>query len=827
MIRGTIDFGIDLGTTNSAIAVLRGIVTDVIKNNFENDITASAVHIDKRGSINIGQLAKNQLENEKNANDVHVEFKRKMGTAIDCEFKSAGRTMKPEELSAEILKSLRGDAQQRLGEEIQAAVITIPAAFEHNQCAATKKAAELAGLIQCPLVQEPVAAALAYGFQAAFTKSYWLVYDFGGGTFDAAIMRTEDGTITVVNHGGDNYLGGSDIDWAILEQIVLPELQRTYKLPDFTRGNKKWQSAFAAIKRSVEAAKIQLSRSETAYLEACHFKGASSEEIELDFKLTRGALVNVSEPIIMRSINICKRVLKEKNLSPSAIERVILVGGPTLAPYFREILEVNLGIPLDFSVDPLTVVARGAAVFAGTQRIEGKVLPKAISGQYKIDLKYKPVGADADPSIRGTVKAPTDSNVEGFTIEFINQQSHWRSGKLPLKENGLFQINILAEKGVQNIFAIELLAPSGGKMVTMPDSFHYTIGMAISEQPITNSVSIALANNETEVFFKKGEPLPAKAKKILRSVQFVKKGSADHILNVPVVEGENDLADRNLHLGTLAIKGTDVRRDVPTGSEVEVTLLMDSPGIIRAKAYITMLDEEFEMVINRNDQIPNLLNLQREFNEESERLKTIKDNAINANEDKVVELLEEIEESKGLDDIKHLIDVAKADSVAAKKAIKLLLEIKIKNDKAEYALKWPALIAETNQNLDELDAIIEVHGTEDQKDRANKLREQAEELIQQKRTEPLRHNIKCIRDLHNEVLFEQPEFWMGFFKHLTEQRSKMNDQEVAEQLFNQGLKFIEQGNAKGLRNVVAQLLGLIPQEEAEAIKKGYESGLLK
>jgi len=142
-----------------------------------------------------------------------IEFKRQMGSDHAYAFKSSGQRRKPEELSAEILKSLRGDVEQRTGEIIEAAVITVPAAFELHQCDATRKAAELAGFKQSPLVQEPVAAALAYGFDLDSKKAYWLVFDFGGGTFDAAVMRSEEGTIHVVDHGGDNFLGGSNIDF--------------------------------------------------------------------------------------------------------------------------------------------------------------------------------------------------------------------------------------------------------------------------------------------------------------------------------------------------------------------------------------------------------------------------------------------------------------------------------------------------------------------------------------------------------------------------------------------------------------------------------------
>lgn len=824
MSRATIDFGIDLGTTNSAIAVLRGTVTDIIKNNLDNDITPSAVFIDKRGQIQVGQRAKNRQEDESAADDVYIEFKRRMGTDYRYEFKTAARGMSPEEVSAEVLKSLRGDVQQRLGEDAKSAVITVPAAFEAKQCAATKKAGELAGFSQCPLLQEPVAAALAYGFQADVAKEYWLVYDFGGGTFDAAIIKAEDGSISVVNHGGDNYLGGSDIDWAIMDQLVIPALAADFNLPDFKRGNKKWRIAFTKLKYAIETAKLQLSRSDTAYLESCSLKDADGKDIEVEFKLTRDALVGVAEPIIMRSVEICKRVLKEKNLSPNAIEKIILVGGPTLAPYFRDILHSSLGIHLDHSVDPLTVVAKGAAVFAGTQRIEGNALVKASAGQFNIDLKYKPVGADEDPTVRGEVKAVSGASVDGFTIEFVNQKSHWRSGKVPLKADGRFKVNLLAERGSQNVFGIELVDSKGSKQVPVPDSIAYTIGLAISEQPIINSIAVALANNEADVFFKKGSPLPAKATRVYRSTHALKKGETGDVLKVPVVEGEVELADRNRLLGTLDIRGNNIRRDVPAGTEIEITLHMDASRIIRAKAYIPMLDEEYEAVIDYNTRNPDQKQLQQEYDAEVNRLESLREKASKADDAKGSEVLDDLPD---LEQVESLIDAAKSDPDAANKAERRLLELKVRLDQAEDSLKWPALVADVAKALDELDKLIDAHGTQQHQERADKLREQVDDLIEEKRAEPLRKKHEQVQDLYREILFDQPGFWVGFFNDLVEKSSGMKDQDAAARIINQGRQCITRGNVQGLRNVVVQLLGLLPRDVAEAIQRGYQSGLLK
>jgi len=235
MDRNTIDFGIDLGTTNSEIAVLDGTRTEIIKNNINMDYTPSAVYIDKSSRIHVGQKAKDRSFFEEN--DAYTEFKRDMGSDRNRLFKASGIMMKPEELSAEILKSLKADVAKRLnGENIKSAVITVPADFELPQNEATKEAAKLAGIENCHLLQEPIAASLAYGFQSKNDKVFWLVYDFGGGTFDAALIQLRDGLFRVVHHQGDNFLGGKDLDWRIVEEIVVPQVLKQHKLENFSRG---------------------------------------------------------------------------------------------------------------------------------------------------------------------------------------------------------------------------------------------------------------------------------------------------------------------------------------------------------------------------------------------------------------------------------------------------------------------------------------------------------------------------------------------------------------------------------------------------------------
>ena len=826
MKRTTIDFGIDLGTTNSAIAVLNGATPEIIKNNDHHDITPSAVSIDKKGSLLLGQRARNRIVEY--PDDVCLEFKRQMGTDHVYQFKASGQNRKPEELSAEILKSLRADVQQRTGEIVEACVITVPAAFELHQCDATRKAAQLAGLSESPLLMEPTAASLAYGFQRESPKAYWLVYDFGGGTFDAALMKAEEGTINMVNYGGDNFLGGSDMDWAIVEQILVPRLLREFDLKDFTRGNKQWRRAFANLKRLAEIAKIDLSPKhiEHATLEG-KLNGANGEEIEFGCELSRGELLRVAEPLIIRSADICKRVLKERNLGKDAVEKVILVGGPTLAHYFREILASSLGIPLDFSVDPLTVVARGAAVFAGTQRFTGRAAAPVAAGDYSIDLSHEPVGIDSAPMAGGRVSCPSTQDFTGFTLELVNTSTQWRSGKISLSTDGVFIVDLHAERGERNTFAIELFDPSGRKQKTTPDTLTYTIGAVVGEQPLINSMGIALGNNECARLFDKGTGLPITATGDFRTIHAIRQGRTEDICRIPVVEGENERADRNRLNGTLEIRGNMIRRDLPANSNVEVTLKMDKSRIVTVTAHVPFLDEYFSEVITMQHQKPDPDTLERDYQAEMKRFRELKAKAANAEDESAERLVQIAEGSPLMQEVKELGPAAKGDPDAAAKREKRLWELKHKLDEIEDALKWPELVAEFRKELDDLNAVVNRNGSPAQHGKAAQLASEAKGFIAERKMEPLRKKLAEVLRLYWEIVFAQPGFWVNQFQQMEKEQASMTDQTRAARLLDQGRDFLAKNNVEGLQNVVRILWDLLPREIVAAAKSSYQPGLVR
>jgi len=825
MNRTTIDFGIDLGTTNSAIAVLKGVSSEIIKNNFEADITPSAVCIDKKGTVFVGQRAKNSIFDR--LDDTCIEFKLHMGTDRAYQFKSSGQSRRPEELSAEILKSLRADVQQRTGETVEACVVTVPAAFELNQCDATRKAAKLAGFKESPLLQEPVAAALAHGFQADREKAYWFVYDFGGGTFDAAVIKAEEGTVHVVNHGGDNFLGGSDIDWALVEHVLVPRILAEFNLKDFTRSNKAWRSALTKLKHFAEKAKIELSRSERTTLELCKFQDGEGEEIEFECELSRGDIIRVAEPVILRSVEICNRVLKEKNLSRDAVEKVILVGGPTLAPYFRELLESNLGIPLDHRVDPLTVVARGAAIFAGTQRFERRAASPVAGGEYSVDLKYKPVGMDSAPMVGGKVSGPSTRDFTGFTLELVNTKTQWRSGKISLRADGVFLVNLHAERGDRNTFAIELFDHSGRLQKTSPDVLTYTVGAVVEEQPLINSMGIALANNDYDKLLEKGRGLPLKATCDYRTAHPLRQGESGEVLKIPVIEGELERADRNRLVGYLEISADKIRRDLPAGSEIETTVKIDESRLVTVNAYVPLLDEEFTVKLDMERRKADPERLKQQYEAEMKRLREAKANVGDNPGGSAEELIQGIEKSPLMQEVKDSVVAAQGDPDVAAKCEKRLLELQLKLDEAVDALEWPTLLAQVRQWLKDLDTVVTQHGSKMQRDKAAELGEDIKDIVVKRETDRLRKKLDQVQRLYWVIVTAQPGFWVHQFLYLEEQKHKMSDHLRATRLLDQGRECMEKNNFVGLQNIVRNLWDLLPREVVEAAQRGYQSGIVK
>ncbi|MFG3257747.1 Hsp70 family protein [Streptomyces sp. NPDC048172] len=362
-----IRLGIDLGTASSAVAVVGadGEPRTVI-NHEGRDTTPTAVWIPREGVVHVGRRARTRTGSH--PGDAHAGFKPDLGTAgAERRFARAGVALTPVELCAEVLRSLRDDATHRLGAPPESVVLTVPASFTLNQCAAARAAAELAGLgPRCALVRDPVAAALAHEPHAPGGTGQWLVLDLGGGTFDAAVVTRRDGVLRVRHHAGDPYLGGRDLDRAVVDTLLAPAVARGAGLAGFSRDNPAWHGNFARLGAAAEEARVRLSRQDTVRLVAELGDGAGGV-VPFEHTLTRGALDDVAAPFYARAVRAGREALAEGGLAPDDLDGLLCVGGATQAPGLRELLAdpaEGLGVLAVPGPDPLTAVAHGAALLA-------------------------------------------------------------------------------------------------------------------------------------------------------------------------------------------------------------------------------------------------------------------------------------------------------------------------------------------------------------------------------------------------------------------------------------------------------------------------------
>ena len=396
MARLKIDYGIDLGTTNSAICRMESGEPVIKKTDTLKDTMPSCISVNKKRSIKCGDGAYNDMKSDKRratktwkkgTSNTYVEFKRTMGTDMLYHSSNMDKDYTSEELSSEVLKALRSFITD---ESVNAAVVTVPAKFNANQVAATKRAAKMAGIEHCEILQEPIAASMAYGLTTQEKNGYWMVFDFGGGTFDAALLKVEDGIMQVFDTAGDNYLGGKNLDEAIVDNIILPYLKDNYVIDGILADNDKRDVLREAMKTYAEEAKIALSfKQQEDIISNLGDLGEDEdgEEIELDITITQNRLFDVLRPIFQKAVDICISLLQRNNMTGTQLNKLILVGGPTHSPLIRQMLKEQVTSNVDTSIDPMTAVASGAALYASTIDNENKV--EKVAGTINLDVKYE------------------------------------------------------------------------------------------------------------------------------------------------------------------------------------------------------------------------------------------------------------------------------------------------------------------------------------------------------------------------------------------------------------------------------------------------------
>ncbi len=460
--------GIDLGTTNSCAAVLEGGSPEVITNSEGERITPSVVAFSDTGERLVGRLAKRQAIT--NPHNTVASIKREMGTDHRVKISADGKQTEysPEQISAMILQKLKADAEAHLGGKVTKAVITVPAYFNDSQRQATKDAGKIAGLEVMRIINEPTAAALAYGLDKEHEQTI-LVYDLGGGTFDVSILEIGDGVFDVLATDGDTRLGGDDFDQRIMDWLV-DEFRKDTGI-DLTKD----ASAMQRLKDAAESAKKELSSRMETTVNLPYITADASGPKHMEKKLSRAKFESMIDDLLQRTINVVDATLRESGKDASGIDQVVLVGGSTRIPKVQALMSSRIPGKINREINPDEVVAAGAAIQGGI--LAGEVDEIVLLDVTPLTLSIETLGGIATPLIERNTTIPTEKS-KTFTTAEDNQpavQIHVVQGERKMvadnKSLGTFQLTGIppAPRGIPQIDVIFNIDADGILHVTAKD----------------------------------------------------------------------------------------------------------------------------------------------------------------------------------------------------------------------------------------------------------------------------------------------------------------------------------------------------------------------
>lgn len=830
----TINYGIDLGTSNSLLAKFDKGNVDVFKNPNGFKETLPSVVGFRNDRVLVGDQARTYLQRDPKS--VVSRFKRKMGTTETFKIKALNASKSPVELSAYLLKELKTFVHT--GEEVDAAVITIPASFDTVQSNATKEAGKLAGFKTVVLLQEPIAASLAYANKEKnqdLKNSQWLVYDLGGGTFDVALVKIVEGELTVLDHEGDNYLGGTDIDALIVERIVVPEIERRGNFTDLISGMKsesgKYNKLWHTLLLLAEAAKVELSNKSSAEIDlgtVSDLEDDDGKSIDAIINITRSEFEAVIKDSVESTIDRMKQILTRNNLQPDDLKFILMVGGSTFIPYVRKRVEEVMGISVNTSIDPTNAICIGAAYFAGTKEKANADLAVV---QTQSNLKIRASYQKTSQELEETFTAKVEGSLDGLQYRVTNEDGSFDSG---LKRLGSRIVEDLPlREGAFNLFTLKVIDGQGNSVpidfdvIQIAQGRYSVAGQMLPEDLCLVKDDLAAKDTRLELLFSKNSILPAKTKKTVEVAHTIVKGSTDKVVTIMVVEGPSDRhSSTNKPIGDLTISGAQITRDLIKGTDIDLRFEMSESRDLTVSAFLNGTGQEFSQVFTPTQRTVSPQMLASEILMLETKIQTEIEDAETNGSKETVDALEKV-----LDGVQSLIGSAAElteDDVTDKR-------FQLEDQKRRLAQQMFELTAgkrliqiktEYQETKSEVAALIHESGNDRERHLISEILAREQTIVNSTNPEKIQAVTDELSRVRYQILMRTPAFLQSMFTHLIERRASMNDQIQASQLIENGKRAIERQDVDGLRQISTRLWELMPATEQVSSEMRAFTGII-
>ena len=813
----TINYGIDLGTTNSAIAkFIKGEVIIFSNPQDYGRNTLPSVVAYRKDKITVGNKAKEFLE--KDPKSVVGIFKRKMGTAESFKIKSINESKTPIELSAQVLKELKTFVNT--GDNLDAVVITIPASFDTIQSNATKEAGIQAGFKQVVLLQEPIAASLAYANmkkEREMQEGQWLVYDLGGGTFDVALIKIKDGEMKVLDHEGDNFLGGADFDNMVVEKLVIPKICEQYKFSnledDMKSASGKFNAKYYVLLRRAEEAKITLSSKTSAEIVVDGFEDEDGNEVDMEIIITRSEFNELIRPNIDGTIEMIKQILTRNSLKPIDLQFTLMVGGSTYIPYVRTRVEEVLQIPANCEIDPTTAVAIGAAYYSATKPKEIEKSSAKKQTSISIKTSYNKASKEKDELFSARITG----NIEGLSYRITRQDGGFDSGIKKLSERISEDLPLV--DGAFNFFSLVVYDSQNNIIDTDIEPIGINSGFGISGQPIPEDICLEVDDYDNPgktrlkpIFFKNAI-LPLRSQGISFPLnKGMIKGNDDDFIYINVLEGSHlALPEANKGIGFMEIRGTQIKRDIAKGSDIEITISISESRDISISVYLNMADQEFKQTFNPKERHTPIEFLKEQVEDLSDKLDLEIQEATDKEDYETAGTLNKLK--KEMETVSEETESLTSDDVTDKryqledKKRKIAQEI----DSATKNKRIQQVKAHYFEIKEECEKMLDENGNDHERKTFNDIVSQESAFFATNSPLKIQEKSDEIHSIVSKIRWRTPDFLASIFQWCKNNQTRMNDQTQAKSLVDAGNFAIESENWERLSEINSGLLNLLPK----------------